>query len=339
MDPEEIITSEEGLTLEEQVAVGDITQEEADKLKESAKPKEESETSEGEDKDKPKETEPAAKETESATGDKEEPEEEPEKRDKVQERIDRLTWEKKEIERKHNLLLRLGPQEYYKVYPDEAPADFRPEQPSQPVQQPADIGAMVVKGGQYDGMTLREVYSIDPVTATKMQNDYEWNQKVAEFQRASRVNADQQEINGQINDFIKGQAKELFNKEDVSSLSEAEQNKIAETLNTVADWMQKTKRGGGNLSDAFYLMQKEGILKTERAKGAEAALKAITKDPVPSIGSMKGASDDDGFGKFMNMSDDQLADAIGDMTDTEADKFYKTAPKALQKKHPSLPWG
>ena len=337
MKPEEIVTSEEGLTLEEQVAVGDITQEEADKLKESAKPKEESETSE--DDDKSKETEPAAKETASATEEKEEPEEEPEKRDKVQERIDRLTWEKKEIERKHNLLLRLGPQEYYKVYPDEAPADFRPQQPSQPAQRQIDIGAMVVKGGEYDGMTLREVYSIDPVTATNMQNDYLWQQKAVEVQKVARANAEAQAVNGQINDFIKGQAKELFNKEDVSSLSEAEQNKIAETLNTVADWMQKTKRGGGNLSDAFYLMQKEGILKTERAKGAEAALKAITKDPVPSIGSMKGASDDDGFGKFMNMSDDQLADAIGDMSEAETDKFFKTAPKALQKKHPSLPWG
>jgi len=336
MDPEEIITNEDGLTLEEQVAVGDITQEAADKLKESAKEKEESETSE--DEDKSKETEPAAKETESATGDKEEPEEEPEKRDKVQERIDRLTWEKKEIERKHNLLLQLGPQEYYKVYPDEAPADFKPQQ-QQPVQQPVDIGSMVVKGGQYDGMTLREVYSIDPVTATSMQNDYLWQQRIDGMQKAAKVNAETQAINGQINEFIKGQAKELFNKDDVSNLSEAEKIKIAETLNTVADWMRKTKRGGGNLSDAFYLMQKEGILKTERAKGAEAALKAITKEPVPSIGNMKGASDDDGFGKYMSMSDDQLADAIGDMTDTEADKFYKTAPKALQKKHPSLPWG
>ena len=155
--------------------------------KEEAKGEPEGEAEATEEK-APEPTEQAAEEkTESATGGKEESQEDEEETEqtKVQKRINQLTWERKETERKLDLLKRLGPERYFEVYPEERPkdADKRPET-SQSIQTDrvlsfSEAQHLRVQGGTYNGLTLAEVYQQDPTMAFDMYLDLRDRQKTA----------------------------------------------------------------------------------------------------------------------------------------------------------------
>jgi hypothetical protein len=244
-----------------------------------------------------------------------------------------------EKDQKFNLFRELGPEKYYEVYPDEKPAGWKP--PEKPKETPADampaLGNMIVKGGPHEGKTLNEVWQEDPAFASYLQTTHlnaERDRTETEKQTQERI---RQESENEVNAFSGQLAKDLFGKES-DKLSPKEEKKIGETIQSVLDWMAKTRRGGGMLADSYFLMNKDGILADARAKGGKEAIESLSRKPVvPSVNTGGGAAVLP-FSGYEEMSADQLAVEFEKMGDAGAMKFLKEAPASLRAKHPGLPW-
>jgi hypothetical protein len=253
--------------------------------------------------------------------------------------------EAKEGERtkeKFDLFKKLGPEGYYQAFPDE-----RPEAPPEPaprremIPPGTDIGALIVKqpNGPYDGMTLRDVYQQDPVFATNLQTDFLLKQREAEDQRRGEAGRVKQEAATEIETFAESVAQEVFGKS-AKGLAKDEEAKVTDTIQQVIEWMHKTHRGGGNINDAYFLMNKEGLLKGAANKAAAKTIKDLQNRQGPaSIDTGKGGeAKETGFEAMEKMTEEQLTAKIDKMSDKDASKFFKTAPKALRAKYPGLPW-
>jgi len=250
--------------------------------------------------------------------------------------------EAKEGERtkeKLDLFKRLGSEGYYQVYPDEKPEGHAPARETAPPD--TDIGSLIVQqpDGTYDGMTLREVYDIDPIFANRLQTDYLWNQKQDAERQRGEAERLQREAATEIETFGNSIAKEMFGKE-AAQLSKEEEPKIAETIQRVLDWMNKTHRGGGVIADGYFLMNKEGLLKKAAENAGKSTLRSLQdrKGPASIDTGHGGELKETGFEAYEKMTEDQLTDKIDAMPDKEMAKFFREAPKSLRAKHPKLPW-
>lgn len=328
---------EEEFSPEELEALGEGTTEEktAEETEEGTGTQEETTTEEGEATTETEQGEASAEQTEETQA---------EDKDPIQKRFDRLTWEKHETERKLDLFKKLGPEGYYQAYPDERPAEQEKPQPQQQVQQPVqqDIGSMIVRqpGGPYDGMTLRDVYAEDPVFATQLQTNFYRQQWEAEAARNAQQSQLKNAATQEIETFADSIAQETFGKPS-KELSKDEESRIHGTIQEVIAWMTTTHRGGGNISDAYFLMNREGLLKKAKESASQKAIKDLQerKGP-PSIDTGRGnAPQDTGFEAYGKMTEEQLEAKIGKMSDRELDKFLKEAPQSLRSKFSSLPWG
>ncbi len=226
-------------------------------------------------------------------------------------------------------LLQTSPEEYYKKHPDERVV-------SVPTQD--KIGDMIVRGGEYDGMKLSAVYEIDQAAANQFQFDYMNSQRDEQI-KTQKSEADMlEQTNTELASFKDSRAKDFFKKE-YSALTEVEVKQVDTLIGSVIDWGEKNKRGAGVIEDMYFLMHKKTLLSDAKDKGIKALIDGQAKS-VPSIAG--GGKVDDGvetgYSRFLNMSDDQMASAIGDMDDTEYLKFKKEAPAELKRKHPGLPW-
>lgn len=246
---------------------------------------------------------------------------------------------KVETERKFKLFQELGPDKYYEIYPDEKPAGHKPkEQPAQswPGVQP-NFGEMIVRGGEYDGMTLNEVWQQNPAYANFLQNQHIESLRTQQTTIQQQKETALKEATTEVEQFSASISKDLFGKEDLSKLTKDEEMKVAQTIQDTLDWMRKTGRGGGVLADAHFLMNKENLLNDAKVKGGKAALESITKPSVPSI-SASGGGAVVGMAALEAMTRDELANKINDMDSAEYSKFMKGASKELKAKHPDLPW-
>jgi hypothetical protein len=244
-----------------------------------------------------------------------------------------LEREKEETTNKFNLFKELGAEEYYKKYPDEKPADFKPVKEDPPA---VDFNSMPINGGKYDGWTLGEVAKEDPVAAQLMLNNYLESKRAAvEIQRRK----DEEGIKTKAeegNRFKWERAKELFGKE--KDYTEEEIKQVNEVYTKLGDWMRANKKLHYSLEDAHLLMNKDKIIKDERIKASKAALEEATKKGVTSIGNGDSTAGLTGFEAIMAMSEDALTKHIDRMSDKEQKTFYKDAPKSIREKYPSLPW-
>lgn len=249
--------------------------------------------------------------------------------------------ERDEIERKFQQFRALGPEGYFKLYPDEKPKDApaapaaTPE-PLAPLQD--DLGALVVTGGKFNGMTLREVYAEDPVTAANMQFTYLRNYEAKQNEVRTQQDRLRTEAEREAQSFMGARAKEAFGK-DFDALNELERQQVEALADEVTTWMMSTRRGGGNIEDAFLLMKHRELLTKSKSAAVQAVLKALDpSNAVPSITRKAGGSSDHGFGKYMGMTPDQLAGEFESMSDAEQTAFLKKAPADFRKKYPSLPY-
>jgi hypothetical protein len=286
------------------------------------------------DKPKESETEQDAQEPVPST------EEDETKKDPTQKRIDKLTWEKNELERKNTLLKKIGPEKYYEVYPEEKPTDYQPTPkadvlPKVPIEK---LGQMAVIGGPHDGKTLNEVYQEDPAYAIALQNDYLGKLQVQERQELEKQDNERRrtESETEINSFAAVRAIEIYGK-DINECTPEEQKAIGDVIQQVLDYSATTKNGFGDINKGYWYMKRDQ--KATKEKAAKGQLDKVTKDAVPSVGSGNIAGTITGFESYMGMSEDQLATAIDKMPDEEMVKFMKDAPKALRDKFKSLPWG
>jgi hypothetical protein len=251
-------------------------------------------------------------------------------------RFKRVMSEKKVTENKLNLFKNLGADEYYKVYPDEKPEGYQAKREPTPAAAEEDFNSMVITGGKYDGQTIGEVAQIDPVSANLMVNNYLEGKKAAVVKEAQERDEFQRNFNTEKNTFCLARAKELFNKEKDFTPDEIQQ--INTVYQELANFMVGNKIAHYRMDDAYFIMNKDKIVKTAKIDAAKAAINEATKKPVGSIGSGDSNAGVSGFEAYLAMTEDALAKSIDKMSDKDQMKFYKDAPKSLRDKYPSLPW-
>ena len=245
-------------------------------------------------------------------------------------RFNQVYGEMKTTTEKFDLFKRLGPDKYYEVYPDEKPEEIE-EIPKEPVSI-SEAADMVINGGPYDGKTLGQVAETDPLSAMAMYDEYRAEQrKQIEDDNRLITESETEETS-----FKSEQAKELFEKE-YSTLSATEQDKIDEVVSSAVNWMRSTGRGGGNLFDAHYLMNRESELSVAKGTAAASAVEAIGKGTVQSISGTKGSAQT-GFEVYINLTRDQLKDELEKMSESAKADFYAKAPANLKNKFSDLPW-
>jgi len=195
-------------------------------------------------------------------------------------------------------------------------------------------------------MTLNDIYAENPALATKLQFDYENRQREAvnaakreaetKEQEAARL---KEESLSEIETFADSISAEMFGKS-AKEITPEQEVQIAGTIQQVIDWMTKTKRGGGIIGDAYFLMNREGLLKKAKESGGMKVLKDLTerKGPASIDTGSGGEVKETGFEAAEKMTEIQLKEHIDRMSDKDADKFFKTAPQRLKDKYPSLPW-
>jgi hypothetical protein len=335
----------EQFTKEELVTLGEVEAEPSKEAPEEAKEPEKAEATEekGSAEVKEPETEQAAEPTESATEGKEETQEDEEDLTepvKVQKRINKLTWERRETERKLDLLKRLGPDKYFEVYPDEKPKDSPPPQTAKVdrVLSFSEALNLRVNGGTYDGKTLAEVYQENPVIATDMYIDLRDKQRDAIAQANMSQVKLREESEKEITTFSRTLSKEMFEK-DFETLTEDDGKRIEVVIADVLDWMEKTGRGGGRIEDAYFLMNKENLIKNAKSDGAKSLVKNLKQGSVASVkGQKDGAAKKTGYEAYDGMSDNQFRATINSMTDKTYRDFINKAPQSLKEKFPKVDW-
>jgi hypothetical protein len=129
---------------------------------------------------------------------------------------------------------------------------------------------------------------------------------------------------------------ELFGKKS-GELSKDEEARVVTTIQQTLDWMSKTRRGAGIIADAYFLMNREGLLKSAHEKGGKAALASLQKPAIASVDTGSGKTVT-GTEALESMSGDQMAAEMEKWPEAKYMKFLKEAPASIRAKHPSLPW-
>lgn len=326
---------------EQKILAGEEVQEKAPE-----KPEPETKTDEATevkpDETKPEETEVKTEQAAPKDGDTATPEDE-EKKDPVQKRIDKLTWEKNEANRKIQLLKELGHQRYFEIYPDEVPAGYQPPQKAQPKPEPQhapasmeQVGEMVVQvPGRYQGMTLNEVFEVDKAAGTILLNQYiAYENQVVQTERAKQTEAQQKQLAvREVTNFCSARAIELYDK-DLSEATDEETAEVAKVLQGVIDWQKKTKQLNLTVEQAYYRMRNEE--KRSKEQQAKQTLEKVQTPAVGSVGTKKVAGGELGYEALMTMSKDQLTDHIDSMPRAKFKEFMKDPNNPLRKKYPDM---
>lgn len=246
---------------------------------------------------------------------------------------------KADLETKFKLFRELGPEKYFSIYPAEAPRG-EGRQPAASAPQQIDPLDMVAQypdpQHQFHGLTLREIYQHDAGEARKLERAWEQANRRAELDAEEAKRRVRQDSEDELNRFTKDMAKEYFDKE-VTAMTPEEERKVAEVIQQTLDFMKSSGRGGGKMHDAYFLMNRDQIIAREREKAGKAALAALNKPSIPSIGTA-GRPATSGMNRFAEMSADQMLDALNAMDDKAYQRFLKDAPPELRAKYPSLAW-
>jgi hypothetical protein len=284
-----------------------------------------------------------------------EPEPEPElfTSESAQNRINKLTLDSKESQRKLDLMTRLGREGYYKVYPDEKPAaaatpDLKPKEDR--AIRFSDAQSMVIDGGQYAGMTLGDVYKTDPMAAQDMYLDYRDEQRASIDRKAADESERLTESQTELNSFSAGIAKEMFDKTTTfkfeasgnmssADLSVDENSKVQGFVRSLMDWMDETNRGGNSLSDALYLMTRDDQIADAKSDGAKALVAQLKAGSTATVKANKGSGGKkSGYDAYESLDRDGLAAKIEGMSDAAFVKFSKDAPQSIKDKFADIPW-
>lgn len=261
-------------------------------------------------------------ETEQSTETAETEEEQAEEEENLvpQSRVDQIVREREDLKRKNDLLKR-DPDAYQKLYPDE----FEEEETEQKVTPIKDF---VIQDGPYEGKSLSELYGIDPIAANTIHFNLLEEQKAEKDQRANLEKQSQKELD----EFSDTMAQEMFGKK-VDELPEKDGKQIDDVINRVLDWMSETGRGGGNVADAYKLMNFDKILTNAAEKGVKSLIDKSSTG-VKTVSTKKDTETKSGYDKFSDYTAEQLAAHLDNLTDAEADKFVKDAPQELKDKFP-----
>ena len=264
------------------------------------------------------------------------PEPEPVKDNLIpQERVDQMRREKGDLERKHDLLKR-NPEEYYSLYPKEKPQEI--EEKEKPAPSFKDAAGLIIKGGEHDGKTLSQVHAEDPFAA--MDFYYNYRDEIRQEERTRTENQSRllRESENEVNVFSLNMAKDMFAVENLDSLDDQQSKQLDDIIDSTIKWMNKTGRGGAKLADAYFLMNKDEILKNAQSKGISSLVKS-TQDHIAAVSSSKVGTEKTGYDSDISLTSGQLAEKLDEMTEDEEMKYLKNAPQKLREKFPSVSWG
>ncbi len=301
---------------------------------------------------------PEEEESESATDTEAEAEqvEEEEAEDKeppVQKRIDRLTWEKNETQRRLDLL-RTNPEEYYRQYPDERPQQETPQQQApQQGQQPqagqvpafSQCLGMPIQGGQFEGYTLGDLWNSEDknlqAAAIDLYNGYRDTVQAQVSEQQAQEQATKQEIEQTYDGFVSDRAKALTGKEDVNALTADEQKRVSNEVQATIDYAEKNGISPMRLDLAHKLMHYDEDIRKAEERGVKGLVEHTSKRGPRTASSSNvgsGASKGDPYAQYLEMGEDALLDKIESMGDAEIDRFLKNATPEFRQKHPALPY-
>lgn len=326
----------EGFTPEELAILGEVEDEAGETSEEQGEKTEQEAEGEASEEEKG-ELKEAAEEGEEKTA---EEEEEQEDARIPQSRLNEVVAQREEAKQKLDLFKRLGPDKYYEVYPDEKPKETDEGTKAPPLSRiPSmkEAGNMIVKGGEYDGKTLAEVYEVDSLAATDLYIAFREEQREQARSQEQEQTKLKEESERELNRFSQNLCQELYEK-DIDALSDDEGKEIDKIIQSVLDWMEETGRGGGKVEDAYWLMNKDRILADAKEKGVKSFVKTLQKKTVPNVKGNKGGGAKTGYEAYEGMSENQLAETVANMSDPQFEKFRKDAPESFKKKFPGVDW-
>ncbi len=231
--------------------------------------------------------------------------------------------------------LRRDPEGYYQKYPQERPAQ-QTTRPAATDTMDTQVENLVVRGGHYEGMTLKDVMQVDQVAANRMMFDYFQGQRdeiqAAETRKSQRLTGAQKEVDA----FQLEVSKEFYGKTD--GLTEEETKKVNTVIQSTLNWMRDTGRGFANLTDSYYLMTRDQQITKAKGDGARAIADSVNRGNVATISSNKGGGNDTGYEADLTMTAAQLESKLDKMSDKAMEKWAKNAPDGLKKKYSDMPW-
>lgn len=260
--------------------------------------------------------------------------------------IETLRQENSTLKEKQDLLKKLGPDVYYKLNPAEAPEGWKPQEekkaaPAQTQQQPTreSLDNLIIKGGDYAGMTLGQVWELNPKEASRMEWDYLDRVKTAQTQQRQQAETQERERESDITRFGMARAKELFGIEDIKALKPEHHLKLTEIGNKVIEFQYSTGRQGYSLEDAYHIMTSDERTNKQIESAVANALKGLQKSGPTSIDTGGGGDvKPSGWEAVAKMTPAQLESHLDGMSDAETTKFLTEAPASIRAKHPSMPW-
>ncbi len=244
-------------------------------------------------------------------------------------------------QKKLDLLKQRDPDRYYELYPEERPAGYQPKPKSEPVPEipPDRVGELLFnrEGHPYHGMSLNEIYGINPAFARQLQDQYEAAVRAQREAAIAKQNDEilQRETANEVNRFSESIAEELYGK-DVSELSKDEEAAVIQIVNDVSLWMTKNKAGKMSVNRAYLRMKKEQ--EQAKAEAAKKTVETMKKEPVKSAGTKAVDGKLTGDEAYLSMSAEQFADEIDKMPEAKFNKLMREGSDALRKKYPKAPW-
>jgi hypothetical protein len=244
---------------------------------------------------------------------------------------------------KLDLIKQLGMDEFFKLYPDEAPQGYKPPDTKRTVTTPLPDGFNVlnlpVTGGTYDGMTLREVMQQDPEEGTRMLNEWKDAQQAEIRKQEETVFKTQQEQQTDAFNFGMARAKELFGIDDASKLTPDHNRKLVLLGHEVLAWQKENNLQSLGWEHAYKLMKHDELVEKARQEGASKTFKDLQKAGPASINTGAGGNDKPtGWEAISGMTEKELGKHIEGLSDKESAKFFKEAPASIKAKYPSMPW-
>jgi len=255
-----------------------------------------------------------------------------------------LREENEELKTKQTLFKKLGPDQYYKMHPEEAPEGYQPKQaPAQstavlPIDDPR-ILEMKVNGGLYDGMTLNDVLDTNRDHGLKIYSKYVVTASEAISRQRDAQTKTQTEQENAVKSFGANRAKELFGLEDTSKMTPEQTTQITKIGQEVINWQVLNDKLHMDWEDAYRLMNHDKLIKAAEERGASKTFKELQKAGPGSIntGSGGGAKPSE-WDEIARMDDQALGKHIDSLDDAKMQKFLKEAPASIRAKHPGICW-
>jgi hypothetical protein len=183
--------------------------------------------------------------------------------------------------------------------------------------------------GQIYAVDPQEAFAIDPYRAGLIQHD-ELNKESAAA-RAHEEGVEQ--IRNEQNEFRNEFAKEAF-EADFTKLDAKRQGEVDSMLDRVQTWMMDNKKYGITISEAYYLMDRAG----QTGKALKKVMDAAQRGGVRTVKSTRDSAMDTSEANMAKWDNKTMSDHLDGLSDSQFTSFMKTAPKAVRRAFPSLPW-